>query len=122
MIEVLSNPAESSSDSIVAFRLTGKLHDEDYKTFVPMVDKAIEDVGKVRLLVQFHDFKGWDAHALWDDTKFAATHCNTIERIAIVGERAWEKYMAIVCKPFTLAKVAYFGAGEIDNAWQWLSE
>lgn len=118
MIEELSAP----SDNILAFRLSGKLHDEDYKTFVPRVDEAIANDGKIRMLAEFHDFHGWDAHALWDDIKFATTHCTNIEKVALVGEKAWEKGMAAVCKPFTMAKVKYFDAGQIDEAYAWLAE
>src|SRR5262249_33261539 len=51
---------------ILGFKLSGKLHGEDYKQFVPMVDEAIAQSDKVRLLAKFHDFHGWDLHALWD--------------------------------------------------------
>jgi len=112
----------TSSDRVLAFRLSGKLHDEDYKTFVPRVDEAIAQEGKVRMLVEFHDFHGWDAHALWDDSRFAATHCTKIERIALVGETAWEKWMAVVCRPFTMASIRYFDAVDTDAAWQWVQE
>ena len=118
MIEELPSP----SNRVLAFRLSGKLHDEDYRTFVPRVDAAIADQGKVRMLVEFHDFHGWDAHALWDDTKFATTHCTKIERLALVGEKAWEKWMASVCKPFTMATIRYFDAAENDAAWKWIQE
>ncbi len=118
MIEELPTP----SDNILAFRLSGKLHDEDYKTFVPRVDEAIANDGKIRMLAEFHDFHGWDAHALWDDIKFATEHCTKIEKIAMVGETAWEKGMATVCKPFTMAKVKYFDVGEVDAAFAWLQE
>ena len=30
--------------------------------------------------------------------------------------------MAKVCKPFTMAKIRYFDAGEIDAAKAWLAE
>jgi len=118
MIEELISP----SDKAIGFKLSGKLHDEDYKLFVPRVDQAIAQGGKARLLAWFHDFEGWDMHALWDDIKFATTHCTKIERIALVGEKTWEKWMATVCKPFTTAKVRYFDAAEVDAAWAWLNE
>ncbi len=118
MIETLQAP----SAKILAFKLSGKLHDEDYKKFVPAVDAAIAEEGKVRLLAQFHDFHGWDAHALWDDIKFSTTHCTKIDRIAIVGDTKWEAWMAKVCKPFTLAKIQYFDAANADAAWAWLNE
>lgn len=110
------------SDQVLGFKMSGKLHDEDYKQFVPLVDAAIAKAGKVRLLAQFHDFQGWDLHALWDDIKFSTTHCTKIDRIALVGEKTWEKWMAQVCKPFTLAKVKYFDAAEIEAAKAWLAE
>ena len=118
MIEIL----KTESDKIIAFKMSGKLHDEDYKHFVPSVEAAIETHGKVRMLAQFHDFHGWDMKALWDDIKFATKHCNHIERIAMVGEKTWEKWMAKICKPFTLAKIRYFDADQADQARAWLAE
>jgi len=112
----------STSAKVLGFKMSGKLHDEDYKKFVPMVDAAIAREGKVRLLAQFHDFHGWDMHALWDDIKFSTTHCTKIERIAMVGDKTWEKWMATICRPFTMAKIRYFAARDIDKAWAWLQE
>ena len=106
----------------VGVKLSGKLHDEDYKTFVPKVDAELAHGGKVNILAQFHDFHGWNAHALWDDIKFSTTHCADIKKIALVGEKTWEKYMALVCKPFTMAKVKYFDAAELDAAKAWVAE
>ncbi len=111
-----------STGKILGFRVSGKLHDEDYKTFVPMIDNALAQEGKVRLLAEFHDFHGWDIHALWDDVKFSTTHCTKIERIALVGDRTWERYMAKVCKPFTLARIKYFDPSKVGEAWAWLRE
>ena len=115
-------PLSTDKPNLLAFRLSGKLHDEDYKKFVPLVDNAIARDGKVRILAQFHDFHGWDAHALWDDIKFSTTHCTKIERIALVGEEKWEKAMAAVCKPFTMAQIRYFDADEMKAAESWLAE
>jgi hypothetical protein len=115
-------PLQSNAPNILGFRLSGKLHDADYKQFVPAIDAALAQHGKVCLLAQFHDFHGWDMHALWDDIKFSTTHCTKIDRIALVGDKTWEKWMAKVCKPFTMAKVRYFDATEIDAAKAWLGE
>jgi hypothetical protein len=118
MIETLP----SSRPEVLGFKLSGKLHDADYKTFVPAVDAAIAKQGKIRLLAQFHDFQGWDARALWDDIKFSTTHCTKIDRIALVGEKKWEQWMATVCKPFTMATIKYFDASNIGDAQKWLQE
>ena len=49
MIEQL----QSTSPKVLGFKMSGKLHDEDYKTFVPMIDDAVAKQGKIRLLAQF---------------------------------------------------------------------
>jgi hypothetical protein len=115
-------PLPQSTGRLLGFKLSGKLHDEDYQHFVPIVDAAIAQHGKVRILSEFTDFHGWDLHALWDDTKFSTKHCADVEKIALVGDRAWEKWMAAICKPFTHAKIEYFDVKDIDRAWTWLAE
>ena len=111
---------QTDSEKIIAFKLTGKLHDDDYKVFVPTVEAAIAAQGKVRLLAQFEDFHGWDAHAAWDDFKFGVKHYADFERLAFVGDKKWEEWMARLCKPFTQASVKYFDADQVESAWAWV--
>ena len=87
----------------------------------PGVEKLIEASGKIKVLFIMHDFHGWDTGAVWEDVKFAAKHCRDIEKIAMVGEMAWEKWMAVICKPFTMSSVKYFDANEEVAARQWLA-
>ena len=113
---------QTGSPNIIGFRLSGKLHDEDFRSFIPAVDAIVAAEGKVRLFAQFEDFHGWDLHAAWDDFRFGINHYGDFDRIAMVGDRNWEEWMATLCKPFTKAKVRYFDASEIDAAWNWIGE
>ena len=106
---------------LVVIQMTGKVHKEDYRHFVPVVEDAIQKHGKVRLLVQMHNFHGWDAGALWHDVKFDAKHFNHIERLAIIGETTWEKWMAMFCKPFTTATIRYFPSEQAAEARAWIT-
>jgi hypothetical protein len=78
--------------------------------------------GKVRLFLELEDFHGWDMHAAWDDLRFSVKHYSDFERIAMVGDCKWEKWMASFCKPFTKAQVKYFDRSEVYVAWTWLLE
>jgi len=113
---------EKSNGPVLGFEVTGKLHDEDYKQFVPAMETILTAEGRVRLFVQFQDFHGWDVHAAWDDFKFGLKHYADFERIAMVGDRKWERWMAGFCKPFTKAEVKYFDSSQVDAAWKWLQE
>ena len=115
-------PLDTGSPTVLGFKLSGTLHDEDYRVFVPAVDSAVAQQGKIRLLVQFEDFHGWDLKAAWDDLKFGVTHYSAMERMAMVGDRRWEEWMAKLCKPFTGAEIEYFDASDIDAARAWLRE
>ena len=115
-------PLDKTAGAVLGFKLSGKLHDEDYKQFVPVVEAAVQAKGKVRLLAQFEDFHGWDLKALWDDIKFSTKHCADVDKVALVGDKKWEKWMASVCKPFTLAKIKYFDVKDIEAAWKWIAE
>jgi hypothetical protein len=87
---------------------------------VPEIEGAIEQHGKVRLLVDLEDFEGWSAGAMWQDTKFDARHWNDIERIAVVGEGKMEKGLAMFAKPFTTAEVKFFERADRARALRWL--
>lgn len=113
---------ETGFPSIVGYKLHGRLHHADYKAFLPAVDAAVASEGRVRLLAQFEDFHGWDMRAAWDDFTFTRRHYGDFDRIAMVGDRWWEAWLATICKPFTHAKVRYFDASKVDDAWAWLRE
>jgi hypothetical protein len=66
------------------------------------------------------DFHGWNTGALWEDIKFGLKHFMDIERIAMVGDKKWEKGMSAFCKPFTTAKIRYFDPSQVEEARTWL--
>jgi len=107
---------------LVNVRVSGKLSREDYDRFLPEFEKLIERHGKIRLLFVMSDFHGWDGAALWEDLKFDFKHFNDIERIAMVGDKAWQEGMSFFCRPFTSAEVRYYGHHEMDRARQWITE
>jgi hypothetical protein len=113
---------ETDEGKVLEIKAVGKLTKEDYEEFVPKVEQLIQRFGKVRILFEMKDFHGWDAGALWQDIKFDIKHFKDIERLALVGDRKWEKGMSIFCKPFTTAKVKYFDVNEVDKAKNWIKE
>jgi hypothetical protein len=111
---------ENTETKMLELKASGKLTADDYETLEPGVEKLIESSGKIKILFIMDDFHGWDLGAVWEDIKFATKHCRDIERIAMVGENAWEKWMATICKPFTMSSIKYFDAGEDEAAREWL--
>ena len=107
---------------LLVVRVSGKLGAVDYERFTPLVDDAVKRFGKIRVAVVMKDFHGWSAAGLWEDTKFDIKHFRNIERVAMVGEKAWEKGMATFCKPFTTATIRYFDIADEAAAMAWIQE
>ncbi|MCX7011467.1 MAG: STAS/SEC14 domain-containing protein [Candidatus Sumerlaeota bacterium] len=107
---------------IIEVSASGKLTAEDYDRLGPEVEQQVKKHGKIRVLFIMSDFHGWTAGALWKDIQFDLKHFADIERLALVGERRWEKGMAAFCKPFTTAKIRYFDHERLDEAKRWVTE
>jgi hypothetical protein len=113
---------ETEGGKVLNIRAVGKLIREDYEALIPRLEQLVQTLGIVRILFEMKDFQGWNAGAVWQDIRFDVRHFSGIERIALVGDRKWEKGMSIFCEPFTTAKVKYFDVNEVDKAKKWVKE
>ena len=52
---------ECKNGKILVVPVTGRLERADYERFVPEVERLIEQHGKIRMLLETHDFHGWSA-------------------------------------------------------------
>jgi len=111
---------EKNDGKVLEVQVSGKLVHEDYQHFVPEFERLLKEKGKLRVLFEMTGFHGWEAGALWDDIKFDLKHFSDIERLALVGEKKWEKGMSVFCKPFTTAAIRYFDRAAIAEARAWL--
>ena len=112
---------ETEDGRAMEIQVSGKLTHEDYEQFVPELERLIREHGKIRILFEMSNFHGWEFAALWDDVKFDAKHFSHIERLAMVGDKAWEKGMSAFCRPFTTARIRYFNHTALSEARAWLA-
>lgn len=113
-------PLETGSPRIVAYKLSGRLGDEEYRILMPELEASLAVQGKLRVLVLCEDFDGVDMRAVWEDIRFATKHYTDFERIAVVGDGRWESWLARFFKPFTRAAVKHYKASQAAQAWAWL--
>lgn len=113
---------QMSHGKVLDIDLHGRLSREDYEKIGPETERLIAEYGKIRILVTMHDFEGWNAGAFWEDLKWEAKHFNDVERLAIIGEEGWQRWMAKFCTAFTRAEVKYFTFAQLDDAYRWVHE
>ena len=109
-----------SEGKIVGVRATGKLTDADYAALMPFLEERIAEHKQIRMLVDLDGFEGWDLLAAWDDFTFGMTHWHHFEKMAIVGNKNWEKTAAKAMDLLMRSDVRFFDLGERDAAWDWI--
>ena len=113
---------EETGGKVLIVHVSGTLVKEDYEQFVTDFERLVQQHGKIRLLFDMTHFHGWEASALWEDTKFAIDRFSDIERLAMVGDKTWQHGMATFCKPFTSATIRYFDHSDASKVQLWLDK
>lgn len=107
-------------DNVYAVRVSGKLSHQDYQEFLPELESLIKPDEKISLLIELDDFHGADLAAMKDDIHFGFTHNKSFEKVAIVGDKKWQKWMTLLATPFISGEIKYFNRVALQEAWDWL--
>jgi hypothetical protein len=120
MIEILptSDPLTSQA-AVLGFRVSGDVTKADYDVLTSAVESAVEAHGSVRVLLDLTDLHSEKAEAWGADLHFGRELHDEIERMAIVGDRTWQRWLTHLARPF-YAKDAQFFENQPD-AWAWLT-
>ena len=95
---------------------------EDYALLTAEVEAAINETGTVRLLIDLQEFASEEAKAWSADLKFGREHRKKIEKMAIVGDKKWQKWLTALADPFYAREAEFFSTADRDAAWRWLQD
>jgi hypothetical protein len=110
-------------DGVVAFRVSGKLVHADYEGLLPKLEQVIKEHGAIRCLIDLVDFDGVELRAVWDELRFDLTHASDVNRCAVVGDRAWQRWATAAARPiFRNAELRFFELADREQAATWLCE
>ena len=113
---------DESKGNTVGYRVSGRITKADYATLVPEVQALVEQEGNIRLLLDMEQFEWEEAKAWGADMKFGSEFRKKIDKLAIVGNKRWEKWLAAVADPFYAREAEFFKTDDRDSAWEWLGE
>ena len=115
---------KQSSGKIVGFKLSGNITDGEFRAFVADVEKVVADKGRISLLLIMDYPQKFELKAVWDDVIFWIRHIKDIERLAIVGQKEWEKWIELWIelfgRPFIRTEVGYYSKSHLQEARTWL--
>ena len=110
-------------DNVLGFTAKGTVTANDYESvIIPAVEALFTHHSKIRFLYHLGDeFSGFEAAAVWDDTKLGLTHFSGWERMAVVSDVEW---IRAAIKIFGLAipgQVRVYHNSELAEAKRWIA-
>ncbi len=82
-----------SSGNVVGYKAVGKLTKSDFEGLEPEVKALVNKEGTIRILFDMAGFKGETAKGWIADYKFGREFHNKIQKLAVVGDTTWEKWL-----------------------------
>ncbi|MBU1313121.1 MAG: STAS/SEC14 domain-containing protein [Alphaproteobacteria bacterium] len=108
---------------VLAIRVRGTLNKADYDGLHSWLDDQLQRRPRPSVLVVMEDFEGWESiSALLEDGKIDLVHQDDVQRVAMVGDKRWQKWMTVASQPLSKATIRYFDVDEIDAARAWLRD
>lgn len=106
--------------NILATRVSDILDERDYDRMDPILQRILNKENKIRWYFEMDNFRGWTPASFWREVNMDLKHANDFEKIAMVGEKKWERWMTTLMKPFTSAEVRFFQTTDKEKAREWI--
>lgn len=113
---------EKFDDNILALKVTNKLSEEDLDEFIPQLKEYIASSDHPHLFMILDDFGGYEsASAFMKDLKLETEYIGSFDRVAVVGDKEWEKWVIQVMDPITREELKFFSFDEKEQAQDWIT-
>jgi len=111
-----------SSGNVVGYKAIGTINASDYLKLEPEVKALVKKEGTICMLIDLSEFK-WEKMEAWlPELKFGSEFRHEIQKMAIVGDKTWEKWITYLARPFYARDTKFFHIADINKAWAWLRE
>lgn len=108
---------------VMALKITGEITDEEHTRIDELLKSHIVRWTRIRLLVTVKHYPSFSsAEALYEDLRTIKLHSESIEKMAVVGDRPWKSTWVGLFGLFSRMETNYFETSEVEKAWQWITE
>lgn len=114
---------EGLPDGVVGVRAAGEVDDDDYEDVLePAIAAALEGRDKIRFLyVLGEEFSGYEADAMWEDTKLGVKTFNSYERMAVVTDAPWVRRAVKAFGWLIPGEVRVYHLDDLADATAWIT-
>ena len=112
---------ENLPGDIIALRMTGEISDKEYDEICEILKRAANQGKKIRLFLVMEHYPSFNsAESLYEDLRFVKTYSESIDQVAVLGDKAWKKPWLALFGLFSKVEMEYFDKSEVKTAADWL--
>jgi hypothetical protein len=116
MLELLPE----SRARVIVLKAAQEVTSEDCKSFMPHLQKTIQEQGKLRILILFgENYRGADLLAFGDLANYAVDH-HALEKMALVGAPPWAGGASRLVSILAGAELKSFERDALAAAMEWI--
>jgi hypothetical protein len=109
---------DRSKGNVFGFEVGGEITVEEVEQGAALMEKAIQEYGKVSWLVVWKTTHYASLKAMYEDASYLLKNIKNFDRMAIVGDKKWEE---ILVKADSLVYgEKYFDISQLDEAWDYV--
>ncbi len=98
----------------VYYQMIGCIVKDDHQSLV--VEDLVEQSEGIRLLLDMEQFERQEG--TWGaEIRLGNAFRRKIAKLAVVGDKRWERWLATLIDPFHAAEASFFKADEMEQAW-----
>ena len=100
MIQIIN----TEKDNLISAKISGEISKNDVEKIHPLIHNIIEKGKKVDFYFEMEDFEGYTLKGFWEDIKVDSAHISDYGKMAFVGEKKWQEWVAKATDFFHLRK------------------
>lgn len=116
MLELLDLP----DTNIVGFRLEDTLTEDDYDVLDSELSHELEAHTTTRVFFEIDDVDGWEPEDEWESLAFDIRHVQEVDKVAIVGDDAWERLVDKIELLFPASQIQSYDSEDREEALEWI--
>ncbi|QNJ99100.1 SpoIIAA family protein [Constantimarinum furrinae] len=113
---------ESEKDNLISAKISGIISKTDVEKIHSLIHIIIEKGNKVDFYFDIHDFEGYTLQGFWEDIKVDSAHISDYGKMAFVGDKKWQEWVAKATDFFSSSEVKYFDLREKEAAKKWIAQ
>lgn len=118
MIEFMNE----SEGSVLILSCSGKITTEDYDEFIQRADEVIRNEGELNVVMDMTQMSGLEVGVIFQDLGFTFSRLPKFNRLAVVGDQGWNRWIARVSDYLPGVEAQCFGPDEMKLAHHWAGE